>query len=119
MFDTKTTSIAATVTYKKRKLYFLLTQKDVLQEDFDSSIYSIEILHLQTANTKQKITNRKLNMASKPTRQWGTTEGYFQSRLQNPKRANCNKTNKRTRTKTTGKQETSEQARSKHQPMNR
>jgi hypothetical protein len=118
MFDTEPTSIAATVTYKKRKSYFLLTYKDVLQEDFDSGISSIEISHLQTANRKQQTTNRKLNMAPKPTRQWGTTEGQFQSRLQNPKRANCNKTNRKTRTTTTGKQEISEQARSKHQPVN-
>ena len=35
-------------------------------------------------------------MALKPTHRWGTTEGQFQSRLQKPKRANCNKTNRQT-----------------------
>jgi hypothetical protein len=74
MFDTEPTSIAATTTYKKRKSYFLLTYKDVLQEDFDSGIYSIEIFHLQTGNSKQQTTNRKVNMALKPTHQWGTTK---------------------------------------------
>jgi hypothetical protein len=54
----------------------------------------------------------------KPTRQWGMTKAQFQSWLQNPKRANCNKRNRKTRATTTGKQETSEQATSKHQPVN-
>jgi hypothetical protein len=54
----------------------------------------------------------------KPTRQWGMTEAQFQPRLQNPKRANCNKRNRKIRATTTGKQETSEQAMSKHQPVN-
>jgi hypothetical protein len=49
MFVTKTTSIAATMTYRKRKPYFLLTYKDVLQENFDSGIPSSEFSHLQTA----------------------------------------------------------------------
>jgi hypothetical protein len=57
-------------------------------------------------------------MEPKPARQWGMTEGQFQSQLQNPKRANCNKTNRKTRTTATGKQETSEQARRKHQLVN-
>jgi hypothetical protein len=57
-------------------------------------------------------------MAPKPSRQWGTKEGQFQSRLQNPKHANCNKTNKKTRTTTIGKQEINEQARRKHEPVN-
>jgi hypothetical protein len=99
-------------------LYFLLTYKDVLQEDFDSGIPSSEISHLEIANSKQQTMNRKLNMAPKPTCQWGTIEGQYQSWLQNPKRANCNKTNRKTRTRTTGKQEISEQARSKHEPVN-
>jgi hypothetical protein len=57
-------------------------------------------------------------MTPKPTRQWGMTEAQFQSWLQNPKCANCNKTNRQTRETTTGKQETNEQATRKHQPVN-
>jgi hypothetical protein len=118
MFNTEPTSIASTLTYKKRKSYFLLTYKHVLQEDFDSGISSIEISHLQTTNSKHKTMNRKINMAPKPTCQCGMTKEQFQSWLQNLKRENCNKTNRQTRETTTGKQETSEQATSKHQPVN-
>jgi hypothetical protein len=60
-------------------------------------------------------------MALKPTRQWGTTEAQFQSRLQNPKRANCNKRNKQTRetrNSTKANKKPVEQATSKHQPVN-
>jgi len=49
-------------------------------------------------------------MALKPIRQWGTIEAQFQLRLQNPKRANCNKSNRQTRATTQCKQQTSEQA---------
>jgi hypothetical protein len=57
-------------------------------------------------------------MALKPTSQWGMTEAQFQSRLQNLKRANYNKSNNPTRATSTGKQETNEQATRKHQPLN-
>jgi hypothetical protein len=39
---------------------------------------------------KAKTTNRDATMALKLTREWGTTEVHFQSRMQNPNRANCN-----------------------------
>jgi hypothetical protein len=91
-------------------LVVVLTYKDALQEDFDSGIPSIENFYLQTGNRKEKTTNRKVNMALKPIRQWGTTEAQFQSWLQNPKRANCNKRNMQTRETTRCKQQTSEQA---------
>jgi hypothetical protein len=78
----------------------------------------LKFFYLQTGNNKQQTMNRKVNMAPKPTRQWGTTEAWFQSRLHNPKRANCNKTNKKTRATTTCKQETRQQTTSKHQPTN-
>jgi hypothetical protein len=109
MFDTEPTSIAATVTYKKRKSYFLLTYKDVLQEDFDSGISSIEISHLQTANSKQQTTNRKLNMAPKPTRQWGTTEASSNR--------GCRIPSVQTATRPTGKQEQQQQENKK--PVNK
>jgi hypothetical protein len=91
-------------------LVVVLTYKDVLQEDFDSNIPSIENLYLQTGNRKEKTTNRKVNMELKPICQWGTREAQFQSQLQNPKRANCNKRNRQTRATTRCKQKTSEQA---------
>jgi hypothetical protein len=52
---------------------------------------------LQTGNSKQQRTNTNVNLATKPTRQWGTTT---------------------TTTTTIGKQETSQQATSKQQPVN-
>jgi hypothetical protein len=45
--------------------------------------------------------NTNVNIATKPTRQWGMTEAWFQSQLQNPKHANCNRE--------TGKQEQQKQ----------
>jgi hypothetical protein len=52
-------------------------------------------------------------MAPKPTRQRGMTEVQFQLRLQNPKRANCNKTNRKKRATTIGKQEKQQQVNKK------
>jgi hypothetical protein len=78
MFDIENTSIATTMMYMKTKSYFLLTYKDVMQEDFDSGILSSGIYHLKTANRKQQTKNRKLNMAPKPTCQWGMIEGHLQ-----------------------------------------
>jgi hypothetical protein len=53
MLDTEPTSITTIVTHRKRKSYFLLTYKDVLQDDFDSGIPNTQISHLQTANNKR------------------------------------------------------------------
>jgi hypothetical protein len=47
------------------------------------------------------ISNIQQTKKQAPTSRPGMSQ--FQSRLQNPKRANCNKTNKQTRTTTTGK----------------
>jgi hypothetical protein len=45
-----------------------------MQEDFDSGISSIENFHLQSGNNKQQTMNGKVNMAPKPTHQWGMIE---------------------------------------------
>jgi hypothetical protein len=76
--------------YTPASLVVVVTYKDVLQEDFDSGIPSIENFYLQTGNNKQQTTNRKETMALEPTREWGMTEAQFQSRMQNPNPANCN-----------------------------
>jgi hypothetical protein len=73
---------------------------------------------LQTRNRKQQRKNTNVNLATKHTHQWRVTEVQFQSLLQNPKRANYNNNNRKTREKETSKQETSQQATRKNQPMN-
>ena len=82
--------------YTPFSLVVVVTYKDFLQVDFDSGIPSIEISYLQTGNNKQQTTNRKVNMALKPTLQWGMTEAQFQLQLQEPKHANSSKNNTKT-----------------------
>jgi ribosome biogenesis protein Nip4 len=62
-------------------LVIVVTYKDVLQDDFDLGIPSIEIFYLQTGNRKQQTMNRKETMALKLPCQWGTKKARFQSRL--------------------------------------
>ena len=56
-----------------------ITQKYVLQQDFDPGISSIENSCLQAANSKQQIRNSNETMAPKLTREQGTTEAQLQS----------------------------------------
>jgi hypothetical protein len=51
--------------------------------------------------------NTNINLATKLTHQWGTTEVQFQSWLQNPKHANYNKSKRKIRETKTRRQETS------------
>jgi hypothetical protein len=55
-------------------LVIVVTYEDVLQEDFGSSIPSIENSYLQTGNSKQQPTNRNATMTLRLTGEWGTTE---------------------------------------------
>jgi hypothetical protein len=72
---------------------------------------------LQTGNRKQQRTNTNVNLATKPTHQWGTTEAQFQSQLQNPKRANCNNNNKQQQQQKTRNQSTSNEQASTSEPV--
>jgi hypothetical protein len=98
MFDTEPTSITTTVTHRKRKSYFSPHIQRCSARGF--RLRHPQQSNFPPANCKYKA---KLNTTPKPARQWGTKEGQFQLQLQNPKRANYNKTNRKTRTTTTSK----------------
>jgi hypothetical protein len=64
---------------KDKILVVAVTQKDVLQEDFEPGILSIENSYLQAANSKQKTRNRNETMAMKLIRERGMTEAQLQT----------------------------------------
>jgi hypothetical protein len=64
---------------KDKILVVAVTQKDVLQEDFEPGIPSIENSCLQAANSKQQTRNSNETMAPKLTRERGTTEAQLQT----------------------------------------
>jgi hypothetical protein len=70
-----------TYTFKNKDkiLVIEITQKDVLQQDFEPRIPSIENSCLQAANRKQQTRNRNETMAQRITRERGTTEVQLQT----------------------------------------
>jgi hypothetical protein len=60
-------------------LVVAVTQKDVLQQDFEAGIPSIENSCLQAANSKQQTRNSNETMAQKLTRERGMTEAQLQN----------------------------------------
>jgi hypothetical protein len=64
-----------TLTFKNKEkiLVVAATQKDVMQQDFEAGIPSIENSFLQAANNKQQTRNNNETMAQNLTRQRGMT----------------------------------------------